>query len=207
MQDKYRPILEKYLPASSLDYIYPLLKARKVHLKISRRRLTKTGDYRPPVRHSQHRISVNGDLGKHEFLLTLVHEMAHLEVWEQHRNKARPHGSEWKTVYSRLMEPLLLDGVFPDRLRVELTGYFNRPGTTRASGQELTRILLKFSDEKKGCLLEDLADGSVFITSNGKRYKKIEKMRKRYKCLRMDDKRLYLFSPVALVTPEKSPVL
>jgi SprT protein len=206
MQDKYMSILEKYLPASSLDYIYPFLKAHKVQLKISRRRLTKTGDYRPPVRHSQHRISVNGDLGKHEFLLTLVHEMAHLEVWEQHRNKARPHGSEWKAVYSRLMEPLLLDGVFPDRLKIELTGYFNRPGTTRASGQELTRILLKFSDEKKGSLLEDLADGSVFITSNGKRYKKLEKMRKRYKCLRMDDKRMYLFSPVALVTPEKSPV-
>ena len=55
--------------------------------------------------------------------------------------------------------------------------------------------------------LEDLADGSVFITSNGKRYKKIEKIRKRYKCLRLDDKRLYLFSPVALVTPEKGPVL
>ena len=96
MQDKYRSILEKYLPAQSLDYIHPWLVEHKVQLRISRRRITKTGDYRPPVRHRQHRISVNGDLNKQEFLITLVHEMDHLD------RKSTRLKAPWKGVESCL---------------------------------------------------------------------------------------------------------
>jgi SprT protein len=45
-------------------------------------RSSKLGDYRPPQRGLPHRISVNHNLNQHEFLITLIHEMAHLLCWE-----------------------------------------------------------------------------------------------------------------------------
>ena len=42
--------------------------------------------------YNNHRISVNGNLNKYSFLITLIHELAHLLTFTQYKNRVDPHG-------------------------------------------------------------------------------------------------------------------
>jgi hypothetical protein len=77
-----RKVLELHLPEKSIGFIIEWLISQKVQLKISNTRTTKLGDYRPPRPGAIPRISVNHNLNKYSFLITLVHEMAHHMVME-----------------------------------------------------------------------------------------------------------------------------
>ena len=71
------------------------------------------GDYRPPYAGQGHRISINYDLNSYSFLVTTVHEFAHLLTWNEHKRKAKPHGAEWKANFKRMMRPFFEKEVFP----------------------------------------------------------------------------------------------
>ena len=70
--------LEEYIPAGSSQLVFEYLKHYKVHLTITRSRKTVLGDYRHAIGAKNHRISVNGTLNIYAFLITLIHELAHL---------------------------------------------------------------------------------------------------------------------------------
>ena len=87
-KEKSRKILLKHLPEAALEPIIALQENYGFSLVITNPRSTKFGDYRPPQRGSNyHRISVNGDLNPFQFLVTLLHEIAHLIAWERHKNR------------------------------------------------------------------------------------------------------------------------
>ena len=87
---KETELLGQYLPSEAVEEVYHWLVEKKIHLKITRSRRTKLGDYRPPINHPNHRISVNHNLNPYSFLITFIHELAHLMVFEQFGNKAAP---------------------------------------------------------------------------------------------------------------------
>lgn len=196
--EQYKAILHKYIPERSVDQIYDWIRTYGVHLKISRKRSTKLGDYRPPQNGNGHQITVNHDLNKYAFLVTLVHEIAHLIVWETHGRKARAHGKEWKETYRRLMTPMLEGDIFPEDAKGAIRKYLERSYASSASDLHLGRTLMKY-DARPGITLESLEEGSIFSLPNGKTYKKGALNRKRYRCMRMDNKRVYLVSPLVLV--------
>src|SRR5690606_9575799 len=108
--------LSVYIPEKAAPVIARWIDVYKIRLKISRRRSTKLGDYRPPQNGHMHRISVNGDLNPYAFLVTLVHEFAHLVTWNRHGPRVRAHGKEWKGVFRQMMQPFLDAGIFPGKL-------------------------------------------------------------------------------------------
>ena len=63
--------LQSYLPAGSFEEVLYYLQHHKVHLTISRKRQSILGDYRHAHSDKNHRISVNGNLNKYAFLITL----------------------------------------------------------------------------------------------------------------------------------------
>ena len=87
--EKHRSILQKYIPVDAVDMVFEMIRQYKVHLKVSRKRSSKLGDYRSPHNGNGHQITVNHDLNPYAFLITLVHEFAHLLTWEKYRNKVR----------------------------------------------------------------------------------------------------------------------
>lgn len=196
--EKYKQILQKYLPEASLDIIYTWLQQHKVHLKVSRKRSTKLGDYRPPHKGKGHQITVNHDLNQYAFLITLVHEIAHLINWENHKNRVRVHGVEWKNTYRELMAPLLEMNIFPDDIKEALQNYLTKSYASSGSDLGLTRVLQKY-DAELGITLESLPEGSTFMLYNGKTFKKGPLVRKRYRCLCVDNTRTYLVNPLATV--------
>ncbi len=195
-----KEILSKYFPEAVISSVLEWIHSSNVQLKISRSRNTKLGDYRPPLRQSYHRISVNHNLNRYHFFLTFVHEYAHLMVWEKHKNRVKPHGKEWKAKFRELMLPFLNETVFPKDLLPVLVSFLNNPGAS-SSNTALMKAFRKYDANQHFYTVEDIPANGIFKTQNGMIFKKGEKMRKRYKCQRMDNKRLYLVSPIAEVEP------
>ena len=85
--------LSAYLPDGSFEPVVSYLHQYKVHLTVTKQRKSVLGDYRHAGWGGNHRISINGNLNKFEFLITLLHELAHLLTYEQYRNNVEAQTS------------------------------------------------------------------------------------------------------------------
>jgi hypothetical protein len=192
-----KDILLKYLPEESVPTVLDWIGRYNLKLSISKSRVSKLGDYRPPVRQRHHSISVNYDLNKYHFLITFVHEFAHLITWEKYKGKVKPHGKEWKEEFKTLMQSFIdNENIFPEDIRNALIEFFNKPSRIDTN---LVRILKKYNLHSNETVLEDLPEGAVFKIYNGIVFQKQKKLRKRFRCKRLDDGRVYLVSPLMTV--------
>ena len=168
--------------------------------KVSRNRNSKFGDYRHPYGDKGHRISVNYDLNPYAFLVTTVHEFAHLHTWNEHKNKVRPHGAEWKANFKRMMQPFFEQEVFPPEIKRAIINYLNNPAASSCSDLDLYRSLRSHDAPKADAIsVEKLPPRAVFKLKDGRVFQLEQRLRKRYRCIEISTKRLYLFSPVAEV--------
>lgn len=202
---KYREILQKYLPEAAVEEVYKSIVNYKIHLRISKNRNTKLGDYRPAHRGLPHRISINHNLNPYAFLITLIHEEAHLVAFENYSSRIRPHGKEWKYCFREMMDPYFCLSIFPYDVEIALKNYLKNPSASSNANLALARTLKKYDKEDgEGVFIEELSDKSLFKIHNGKTYERLEKRRKRIKCLCLDNKKMYLFDPLAKVIPINS---
>ena len=199
MPKKEVPItqLQDYLPPGTYDAVLNYLRQYKVHLTVARERKSILGDYRHSTHHSNHRISVNGNLNSYSFLITLLHELAHLLTFEQYGNKVLAHGREWKMIYAKMLEQFIQHKIFPGDIETELIRSLQNPAASTCAEDGLLRILRKYdAKESHHRLVEELALNALFRTSDGRVFKKGEKLRKRFKCVEVKTSKVYLFSPV-----------
>jgi len=203
-----KEILIQYIPETAIEPVYNSIVAHKIHFKITRSRKTKLGDYRPPIRYPHHRITINHDLNQYSFLITYIHELAHLLVYEQYKNRVAPHGKEWKQIYKDLMNEFLILDIFPKDIETVLERSIqNSPEgipkvkASSTSDLKLSRILLQYDKSNEHTHVEELPDEAIFETQNGKQFKKGERVRTRYKCRNLHNKRTYLFHPLTPVIP------
>ncbi len=199
---QYKEILSRYVPPETVEQVFEWITTYGVHLKITKSRRSKLGDYRPPIRQPFHRISINNDLNKFSFLITFVHEIAHLKVWNQYQNSVAPHGEEWCNEYKRLLRVVMNMDVFPEDVYVQLEKHIQKRYASSSSDKNLYRILKNYDEHQdESEVLEDLPAETVFATEDGRRFKKQEKLRKRYKCLCLNNNRMYLFQPHTPIYP------
>lgn len=193
-------VLERYMPPAAAPLIGRWIDYFKCEFKISRGRNTKFGDYRPPHAGKGHRISVNFDLNPYAFLVTTVHEFAHLHTWNENKHKAKPHGTEWKQNFKKMMQPFFDQQVFPADVKQAISSYLDNPAASSCSDLNLYRSLRKYDAPKEDVLtVEKLPQNAVFKLKDGRVFKKGEQLRKRFKCVEIATRRVYLFSPVAEV--------
>ncbi|MDT3402911.1 SprT-like domain-containing protein [Mucilaginibacter terrae] len=193
-------VLEKYLPTGAAPLIVKWIDYFKCEFKISRSRNSKFGDYRPPFQGKGHRISVNHNLNPYAFLVTTVHEFAHLYTWNQHKNLIKPHGAEWKANFKKMMQPFFEQQVFPADITFAITAYLNNPGASSCSDLNLYRTLRKYDNNAAtATTIEKIPLKAVFKIKDGRVFRKEEQLRKRFRCVEISTKRIYLFSPVAEV--------
>jgi predicted SprT family Zn-dependent metalloprotease len=194
-------VLAQYIPGPAAPIIAKWIDYFQCEFKISRSRSTKLGDYRHPFRNEGHKISVNNNLNRYAFLVTTVHEFAHLLTWNDHRNKVKPHGEEWKHNFKRMMNPFLEQQIFPEDIRLAVVAYLNNPSAASCTDLKLSRALKKYDDRQLEAVhLEELPLHAVFSIKDGRKFKKEERIRKRYRCTCLDNGKIYLFNPLAEVT-------
>lgn len=195
---RIRNAIRPFVPAGTEQRLANDLLQYRCQLTITRDRKTKAGDYRHPWGKNGHRISVNGSLNQYAFLITLVHELAHLVTWENHRNKVSPHGKEWKQTFQQEMEPYLAANIFPADVQKELMRHMKKPLSATVRDVDLMRALKNYDDVQVGILLEDVPKGAEFVLGN-KQFIKGEKLRKRYRCEQPKTGKIYLISAIAEV--------
>ncbi|APA63633.1 SprT-like domain-containing protein [Maribacter sp. 1_2014MBL_MicDiv] len=196
--------LAKYLPELAVSPCFELIKNSQVHLKIVNERVTRHGDYRRG-KDGKHQITVNASLNKYRFLITLIHEIAHLMAFEKYGRNIKPHGIEWKKTFQFLMLPFIRPEVFPSQLLPLLAYHFKNPKASSSTDARLSIALKQFDEQQsEKSYVYELPIGCVFRIYNGKLFKKGNKRTKRYECVEISSGRIFLFQPNAEVELIKS---
>ena len=189
--------LAAFLPPGTYDAVEHYLQQYKVHLTVAKERKSILGDYRHRTTGKNHRISVNGNLNPYSFLITLIHELAHLLQFEQHGNKVFAHGREWKTIFGQLLAQFIQGDIFPPDIKSALQRSIENPAASSCADDVLLRVLKKYDlKDSSRKMVEELPQQTLFKTSDGRIFQKGEQLRKRFKCVELKTKKLYLFSPV-----------
>jgi predicted SprT family Zn-dependent metalloprotease len=189
--------LRQYLPEGAFQEVSDYLQHYHVHLTVTRQRQTVLGDYRHAHNGKPHRISVNGNLNQYSFLVTLLHELAHLFTYERFGHRVQAHGREWKEAFGHILARFLEKGVFPADVEQALKKSLLNPAASSCGDEQLLRVLRNHDAKKEHLVLvEQLADGELFAIKGGRIFRRGEKIRKRFKCTELSTGKLYLFSPV-----------
>jgi len=190
--------LQKYLPERAVAPCFELIKIYKVNLRIVNQRVTRHGDYRK-LADGGHQITVNATENKYRFLITLIHEIAHLVAFEKFGRGVKPHGTEWKQTFQHLMLPFIRPEIFPARLLPLLATHFKNPKASSSTDANLSIALKAFDSPNAKNYVFELPPGCIFRLYNGKLFRRGKKRVKRYECIELATGRLYLFQPNAEV--------
>ncbi|HUR10074.1 MAG TPA: SprT-like domain-containing protein [Flavitalea sp.] len=189
--------LSHFIPPLASRRVMEYLHEYKVHLTITRERKSILGDYRHATLYQPHRISVNGNLNRFSFLITLIHEIAHLATFVLHRNKVAAHGQEWKKIYANILQEFIEMKIFPSDICDALNQSMHNLPASSCADDELMRILKRYDVRENGLVMvEEVEEGKLFDIGKGKLFLKGKKLRKRYQCTEVSSGKIYLFSPI-----------
>lgn len=193
--------VKPYVPQGTELMVAQMIIENKIHVTITKHRATKLGDYRPPVNGKGHRITLNKSLNQYSFLITFIHEVAHLTCWTQYQNKVAPHGREWKEHFKKQMHPFLMQDIFPERVKNALKNYMQNPAASSCADVDLLKALQEHQPEDGLLNLEELDEHQIFELDGNKVFQKGPRERKRYRCLNLINKRYYFVNALARVRP------
>lgn len=186
----------KYIPEKAVDLVFNVLKTHPIPIKIVNERSTKHGDFRVKT-NTKPQISINKNLNKYQFLLTLIHEIAHFKTFKEDKF-AKPHSKEWKRNFQHLMLPFLQPAIFPLELLPALANYFKNPKASTATDTKLTYALKQYDEKLGKNFIFELQQGSEFEFNN-KTFKKGKLRRTRIECVEVSTNKIYLFNQNAEV--------
>jgi hypothetical protein len=196
--------LARFLPVHFVEYVTDLFLASDVRFSIVRSRATKLGDFRAGFNGEKHRITVNGDLNPYSFLVTTLHEFAHLRTFNLHGTRVLPHGEEWKREFRKLLLPVIDSKELPTELEKALVNSLTNMKASSCTDHNLSRVLMTFDKPSPDkTILEDLPPDSAFLL-NGREFIKGPLRRKRYVCREVSSNKSYLVSSLAQVLKKDS---
>lgn len=192
--------LTAYTTDAAAQLMVELIATYGFKLIIKKDRATKLGDYTHPTpQRPYHQITINGSLNKYAFIITFIHEVAHLIIWNKYKRKVSPHGEEWKLAYHNLLFPLISPTYFPEDVQVALKRHCSHIKSSSSYDIQLTETLGKYNENQELITtIRDIAQGDSFIYK-GRLFIKGTPMRTRIKCECLTDRKSYVFHPLAPV--------
>lgn len=197
---------QSHLPGDSLKVLEDWLGQLDIVLALANNRNSKYGDFRYGVNGLKSRISVNKNLNKYSFLITLTHEIAHAFVYKFYKNKkVSPHGKEWKNEFIRLVLELMQYKIFPDDISIALEKHILNPKASSNADKNLFLTLKQYDDiiHDDMLFLEELSLNQLFSTTDGRVFKKGIKRRTRFLCQDIRTKKNYSVNALLRVKPLK----
>ena len=185
--------LFKKIPEASLEYVKSLILYENITIKLKKSRKTKHGDFSVKI-NGLCMITINDDLNQYRFLITLIHEISHYKAYKNYGPYIKPHGVEWKNIFKNLLLPIINPEIIPNDILRPLAIYAKNPKASSDTDLNLSLALNRYNINQYDYVF-GLSNGSVFKASNDRVYVMIKKLRKRYECMDVLTKKLYLFSP------------
>jgi hypothetical protein len=189
-----------FVPKEAKTQLKTLLEENGVPVIITKKRVTKHGDFRRK-KNGEIAITINQTLNPYRFLITLIHELAHYQVYKTNGFNIKPHGEEWKNSFRMLALPFLTPQIFPDPLCRLFARYLKNPKASTDRDFELVMALRSHDPPSTKIALIDLDQGRQFKIDNGRIFVKLTRRRTRFECQEVASQKSYLFSPQAEVTP------
>ena len=187
--------LEKYLPENTLPYLKKWFGSHSIHIRITRGRNSKLGDYRKMPDQS-HKITINSTLQPQLFFFVLTHELAHLIAFADFGHRISAHGQEWKQTFREMLLESL--PVYEDDLKPVILNFAKSPKANFMSSPELVKYFHIENYEDESSYIEDLEPGDLFVYRK-ERYRLEEKRKKNYLCTNLGSAKKYVFRPLARV--------
>tara|TARA_B100000795_G_scaffold259789_1_gene235067 strand:+ start:1423 stop:2016 length:594 start_codon:yes stop_codon:yes gene_type:complete len=182
---------KNFIPLKAIPFVQFLIDEHSFDLLIVNQRQTKHGDFRK-LPDGRFQITVNNNLNTYQFLLTLVHEIAH-HVTHQKFGRVQPHGKEWKMVFQHMMLPFLRPEIYPSEILPFLAAYLKNPKASTDADVNLSLVLKGNVAETGKNFIFEIPFGSFFEFKNII-YKRGNKRRTRFECLNTNNKKVYLFN-------------
>ncbi|MFN4144209.1 MAG: sprT domain-containing protein [Runella sp.] len=199
-------ILQNHVPVAAVGYCLGLWEKYQFDFVATRPRRSKFGDFRA-VPFRRERITVNANLNLYNFLITYLHEIAHLEVYRTYKRRQLPHGAAWKNHFRQLLLPVINENVFPKIVLLPLKEYAHNPLYSTSAHGPLMTALRQFDampasialPQNNGLIqLLDLAEGDVFKLHE-KVFVKGTLRRTRVVCIEKSTQRIYTVAAHAMV--------
>lgn len=188
-----------HIPEKAVAYAFALWKEKPFNLKLTKSRQTKIGDFTCRGA-AKPRITLNHDLNPFTFLITYIHEVAHLHVFLQFGHRTEPHGNHWKNAFQKLLAPVLSADIFPEKILEPLSRHMQNPKASSFADTVLTKALRSFDEQAHAdIVLSDIPEGSIFKL-NGRYFKKGVLRRTRILCKEINSKHQFLVPAEALVS-------
>ncbi|MCQ9641342.1 SprT-like domain-containing protein [Chryseobacterium sp. WG14] len=187
--------LEKYLPPNTLTYLRVWFSDHYIHIKVTRNRNSKLGDYRK-LPDNSHEITVNSTLTPQLFFFVLTHELAHLIAFEKYGRRISPHGNEWKETFRKMLIESL--DIYDEDLKPIIVKFSKAPKANFMASPDLVRYFHTEKQDDSLQFIEELQKGEFFIYRNEK-YLLEGLVKKNYLCKNLATGRKYSFKPLARV--------
>ncbi len=188
-------VLEQYLPANTLPFLKKWFSNFRIHIKITKDRNSKLGDYRK-MPDKSHQITINSSLDRQLFFFVLTHELAHLIAFEKFNNRIAAHGKEWKETFREMLLESI--EIYTKDLQPIILNFSRNPKANYMASPELVRYFHIENPEDNAVFVEDLSLNDCFLYKN-EEYKILEKRKKLYLCENHVNSKKYLFRPLAKV--------
>lgn len=197
---RMRDIFEKHLPINAVDYCYSISNNYDFKLELSFDRKSKFGHYKYWPQTKSHSISINRGLSKPLFLITFIHELAHLDVMVEFGRNIKPHGKEWKNAFRGLMLPILNPENFETKLLSTLARHLKNPKASLSADSDLWHLLHP-NTSSNSLSLKDIEVGNNFVFKN-RIFKKVKTRRTRALCYEARSGNNYLIPLLAKIKKE-----
>jgi SprT protein len=184
--------IRDHVPAICLETLRHLFDTFPVLVRVTARRKTKHGDHRPSPCRRYSVITVNASGNAYQFLVTLLHEFAHAETYATFGARVQSHGSEWKSIFSRILLNFLSRGLFPDDLASIIRRHAVNPLYSSAADSELQLALRKHDTLDNRRTVAELPDGQAFSLDGKLVLIKCCRLRTRYKCVTPEGKTFHV---------------
>ncbi len=188
-------VLQKYLPENSLPFLKQWFGEHYIHIKITRDRNSKLGDYRM-MPDKSHQITLNSTLEPQLFFFVLTHELAHLLAFENYGRRIAPHGTEWKVTFGKMLLESL--DVYQLDLQKIIIKFSKSPKANFMASPDLVRYFHLKDLEDHQSFVENLEINDRFVYKK-ESYLLIEKRKKNYLCKNLNSGKTYIFKPLVPV--------
>lgn len=183
--------LSQYLPENAINQVEEILNIHKIEIKVVNKRTSKHGDFKR-LTNGSFIITINNSLNKYQFLLTLIHEIAHFVTYKESK-RAKPHGIEWKRNFQHLMLPFINPTIYPNSVLPVLAKHFKNPKASTGADVKLAFALKQFDNITEKSFIFEINQDSLF-SYKGRIFKKGTLRRTRIECLEVSSNRIYLFN-------------
>ena len=189
-KEKLQTRLSPFFHDTVIAYVEKLIILHKVQFILSRPRKTKLGDYRVIPNENLFIVTVNNNLNPLQFLITVLHELAHHITWTKHKRNVKPHGKEWKQEYQRIFMPVLTSDYIDEQLKRVLARHLKNPKASSYSDIHLNEFLNSTFNESITRVIDAPMDKPFIL---GKRtFVKEKKLRTRFLCTDLGNNKKYL---------------